>query len=73
MPGESYSEALCNEINLVRSNPKDYAKYLAAHKETFLDAFVYERKNGVKIRSKEGIASKIIILSSAIIINRIFL
>lgn len=55
MSAQPFSTVLCQEINLLRSNPSAYAQYVSEHKARFVDDLIYKKPNGNKIRTKEGI------------------
>jgi len=71
MSAQPFSGPLCDEINLLRSNPSGYVQYLQEHMDRFVDDMVYKKANGNKIRTKEGVASKFILFSNSFTITDI--
>jgi len=54
-----FSISLCDEINLLRQNPPAYAVHVQAHLDRFIDDYIYKKPTGSKIRTKEGVKSKL--------------
>ncbi len=52
----SITPELLKELNLARTNPAKYVEKLKAHEARFINDYVYVRREGVKIKTYEGVA-----------------
>ena len=49
-------QEILDELNLVRTNPQDYAKFLQEHIDTF-EGFVYIDEKGRRVKTSEGVSA----------------
>lgn len=52
--GSGIEAKVVAELNLARTKPKEYAKYLEEHRNRFKEDMVYTTPDGMNIRTQEG-------------------